>query len=108
MDTREKKPWGSCRMVFMAHMKTIQERLEAGEPLSKIHRELQETLDDMPYGQFTHYVRKHLKQSKPSAPKEAMTVSKAPLLRQEQITTPKQPTKQFVPPETAPDMSQYT
>lgn len=97
---REKKPWGSARVPFVTNLKTIQERIEIGQPLSQIHSEFQDRLEGMSYDQFTYYVRKYLKQKKPSIDRAASKL--LPVKRNEPKETP-----HFIAPEMAPDMSQY-
>jgi len=98
----EKKPWGSARVPFMTNLKTIQERIEVGHPLSQVHAELQDKLGGMSYDQFTYYVRKYLKSKKPSIHRE----STKPLPISVKKNEPKE-TPHFIAPEMAPDMSLY-
>jgi len=104
MNKKERKPWGSSRIAFLSQMKSVQERLEKGQPLSQIHRELESELDGMIYSQFTHYIRKHFK---PTKRKESSFNSRKPdinnLIPKEYVDT----SPRFIPPDMAPDMSKY-
>lgn len=104
MEKKERKPWGSSRIAFLSQIKVIQERLEKGQPLSQIHRELELELDGMIYSQFTHYVRKHFMAAKR---KNSTLISRKPDL---QLPIPKEyvdNSPRFIPPDTVPDMSKY-
>ena len=102
MEEKNKKAWGTFRVPFLAQQKAIQERINAGQPLTHIHRELENVLQGMPYYQFTHYVRKYIHHPKREFIDTPVESSK--LIRNHSKTN-KAP--RFIPPELAPDMSQY-
>lgn len=87
----------------MAHLKTIQERVEAGQPLSHIHRDLADVLEGIPYYQFTHYVRKYIRHDKRSG----LTTPLEDKNHNIAIRREKADEIRFIAPEMAPEMSQY-
>ncbi len=57
MTETKRGTWGSTRVAFLAAKDRIARRLERGEPMTAIHRELKLP---MTYVQFTRLVKRHL------------------------------------------------
>jgi len=62
MTARKRGPWGSTRVAFLEVKDRIAKRLERGEPMKQIHRDLEMP---MTYEQFTKLVKRHLPNASP-------------------------------------------
>lgn len=78
MTARKRGPWGSTRVAFLEVKDRIAKRLERGEPMKQIHRDLEMP---MTYEQFTKLVKRHLPNASPygsSAPPPTPTTDPTP------------------------------